>query len=225
MNFAYLSAQEYRHIVRIIGNDIPGDRKVSVGLTKIRGIGYNFAAAILDTLKIDPHTSIGFLTESQVEAIEELLKDPLTKNFPKWFVNRRKDIETGNDIHLLTSDIEFNVRNDIEREKASFSWRGYRHTYGLKVRGQRTRTTGRKGGAVGVAKAGKAMPGAAPAAGAAAPAAGAAAPAAGAAAPAAGAAEAKPAAGGAKPAAGGAKPAAGGAKPAAEKKPEGKEKK
>lgn len=205
MNFAYLSAQEYRHIVRIIGNDIPGERKVSVGLTKIRGIGYNFATAILDTLKIDPQMSIGFLTESQVQSIEELLKDPLAKKFPKWFINRRKDIETGKDVHLLTSDIEFNVRNDIEREKSTFSWRGYRHTFGLKVRGQRTRTTGRKGGAVGVAKAGKAMPGGAgvpPAAGA----------------------EAAPAAGAAAPAAT-TTPAAGAAKPAADKKPETKEKK
>ena len=61
-------------------------------------------------------------------------------------------------MHLVTSDIAFNIRNDVEREKTLFSWRGYRHMYGLKVRGQRTRCTGRKGGAVGVAKGGKVMP-------------------------------------------------------------------
>ena len=61
-------------------------------------------------------------------------------------------------MHLFTSDIEFTVRNDVERERISGSWRGYRHMFGLKVRGQRTRTTGRKGGAVGVAKGGKIMP-------------------------------------------------------------------
>jgi small subunit ribosomal protein S13 len=75
-----------------------------------------------------------------------------------WFLNRRKDIETGANMHLLTSDIPFTLRNDIERERITNSWRGYRHMYGLKVRGQCTRTTGRKGGAVGVAKAGKAAP-------------------------------------------------------------------
>jgi small subunit ribosomal protein S13 len=64
-------------------------------------------------------------------------------------------------MHLLTSDIPFTLRNDIERERITNSWRGYRHMYGLKVRGQCTRTTGRKGGAVGVAKAGKAAPAAA----------------------------------------------------------------
>ena len=61
-------------------------------------------------------------------------------------------------MHLVTSDIAFNVRNDIEREKSVFSWRGYRHMFGLKVRGQRTRCTGRKGGAVGVAKGGRILP-------------------------------------------------------------------
>jgi len=59
---------------------------------------------------------------------------------------------------LLTSDIPFTLRNDIERERITASWRGYRHLSGLKVRGQRTRTSGRKGGAVGVAKGGLAAP-------------------------------------------------------------------
>ena len=61
-------------------------------------------------------------------------------------------------MHLLTSDIPFTLRNDIERERITASWRGYRHLSGLKVRGQRTRTSGRKGGAVGVAKGGLAAP-------------------------------------------------------------------
>ena len=151
-----------------------------VGLTQIKGIGYNFATAILDTLKIDTNSNIGNLSDSDVQAIEKLITDPVEGNFPTWFLNRRKDIETGKDLHLLTSDIPFTLRNDIERERVTASWRGYRHLSGLKVRGQRTRTSGRKGGAVGVAKGGLAAPAkkgdagapaAAPAEGAAAPAA------------------------------------------------------
>ena len=87
-----------------------------------------------------------------------MIQDPKSQNFPIWFLNRQKDIETGDDMHLVTSDIAFQIRNDVEREKGVFSWRGYRHMYGLKVRGQRTRCTGRKGGAVGVAKGGKVLP-------------------------------------------------------------------
>lgn len=213
--FVHLASQEYRHIVRIAGKDVPGAKKMIIGVSQVRGIGYNFAKAILDILKIDFNSNVGFLSESQVDAIEKAMRNPASLNMPTWFLNRRKDIDSGNDLHLITSDIEFNVRNDIEREKNTNSWRGFRHTYGLKVRGQRTRTTGRKGGAVGVRKGGKILPpGAAPVEGA---------PAAPGAAPVEG---AKPAAGavvaGAKPAAGAApaaaKPAAGAAKPA-EKKP------
>ncbi|MDF2426657.1 MAG: 30S ribosomal protein S13 [Nitrosopumilus sp.] len=195
-----MSAQEYRHIVRIVGNDIRGEKKMVIGLTQIKGLGFNFATAILDILKIKPNSNIGNLTDENVQAIEKLILDPIASNVPIWFLNRRKDIETGADLHLLTSDIPFTLRNDIERERVVVSWRGYRHLSGLKVRGQRTRTSGRKGGAVGVAKGGMAAPvkkGGAGAPAAAAPAA----------APAAAAAAAKPAA---------AKPAA--AKPAEKKK-------
>lgn len=129
-----------------------------VGLTQIKGIGYNFATAILDTLKINTNSNIGNLSEADVQAIEKLITDPVGGNFPTWFLNRRKDIETGKNLHLLTSDIPFTLRNDIERERITASWRGYRHLNGLKVRGQRTRTSGRKGGAVGVAKGGLAAP-------------------------------------------------------------------
>ena len=145
-------------MVRIVGNDIRGERKMVVGLTEIKGIGYMFANTILNILKIDPNQRIGYLSSEHIVSIENMIKNPSGSNFPSWFLNRRKDVETGEDKHLLTSDIDFTVRNDVEREKTSGSWRGYRHMFGLKVRGQRTRCTGRKGGAVGVAKGGKVMP-------------------------------------------------------------------
>ena len=141
-----------------------------VGLTQIRGVGYMFANTILNVLKINPNQRIGYLSQEQIQSIENIVKNPSISNFPSWFLNRRKDVETGEDKHLITSDIAFTVRNDVEREKTSGSWRGIRHMFGLKVRGQRTRCTGRKGGAVGVAKGGKVTPtagaGAEPAAGA-----------------------------------------------------------
>ena len=151
-------SEQYENLVRILGNDIHGELNMLIGLSQIKGIGYMFANSMLQVLKISPHQKIGNLTAEQVSAIEKIIQDPKAANFPIWFLNRRQDIETGEDMHLVTSDIAFNIRNDVEREKALFSWRGYRHMYGLKVRGQRTRCTGRKGGAVGVAKGGKVMP-------------------------------------------------------------------
>ena len=129
-----------------------------VGPSQIKGVGYMFANTILHVLKINSNQRIGHLSIEHLKSIENIIKNPSSANFPSWFLNRRKDVETGEDKHLLTSDIAFIVRNDIEREKTTGSWRGYRHMYGLKVRGQRTRCTGRKGGAVGVAKGGKVMP-------------------------------------------------------------------
>ena len=206
-----MSSQEFRHIVRIAGKDVPGAKKTIIGVGQVKGIGYNFARALLQVLKINPDSNVGFLTESQVVEIENAMRNPSSVNIPSWFLNRRKDMDTGNDFHLITSDVDFNKRNDIEREKGMNSWRGFRHTYGLKVRGQSTRTTGRKGGAVGVKKGGKVLPAGSPGA----PAAEGAAPAA---APKAGAAPAAAPKAGAAPAAAPKAGAAPAAKPAAEKK-------
>ncbi|MEM4391277.1 MAG: 30S ribosomal protein S13, partial [Candidatus Nitrosotenuis sp.] len=95
-----MSAQDYRHIVRIVGKDIPGDRKLLVGLTHIKGVGQNFANALLRSLDLNPNSNIGFLTDSQVEMIEKALKDTTSVNFPAWLLNRRRDLESGNTVHL-----------------------------------------------------------------------------------------------------------------------------
>ncbi len=189
-----LSASEYKHILRIAGKDIEGSKKLIVALSEIRGVGYNFAQVLTQSLNINPDKRVGFLTENELHEIEEAIVNPDKAGLPHWFSNRRKDMDTGSAHHMITSDLDFAASNDIEREKLVMSWRGYRHMFGLRVRGQCTRTTGRKGGAVGVKKI-KAAPGAASAAGGAAAPAAAAKPAA---APAAGTAAAKPAAAPAK---------------------------
>ena len=90
-----------------------------VGLTQIKGIGYMFANSIINKLKIDSELRIGNLSNEQVKSIENIIQDPSSSNYPSWFLNRRKDVETGEDKHLITSDIDFTVRNDVEREKTS----------------------------------------------------------------------------------------------------------
>ncbi len=115
---------QYENLIRILGNDIPGEKKTLIGLTQIRGIGYMFANSMLQILKINPDSRIGTLSAEQVSSIEKMIQDPKSQNFPTWFLNRQKDVETGDDMHLVTSDIAFNLRNDIEREKGVFSWKG-----------------------------------------------------------------------------------------------------
>ncbi len=150
MGWFVLSEQQYRYIVRIAGMDIPGDLKVAHGLALIKGVGYNFALALCRLIGIDPNKRIGFLTDSEIERIESALGNPLSIGIPAWMLNRRKDYETGRDMHLIGADLIYYVKRDIEREKRIKSWRGIRHALGLKVRGQRTATTGRTGITVGV---------------------------------------------------------------------------
>jgi small subunit ribosomal protein S13 len=67
-------------------------------------------------------------------------------------LNRQKDLVTGEDLHLVGTDLIDSLRVDIEREKKTRSWRGIRHYLGLPVRGQRTKTSGRKGATIGVTR-------------------------------------------------------------------------
>jgi small subunit ribosomal protein S13 len=157
-----LSVEEFKHILRIAGKDIEGSRKSVVALSEVKGIGYNLSQVILQSLNINPYLRVGFLTDKELLDIENAIKNISTVGVPKWYLNRQKDMDSGADIHLITSDLDFTQSNDIEREKSVMSWRGYRHMFGLRVRGQCTRTTGRKATAVGVKKAaGKAPAGAA----------------------------------------------------------------
>ena len=147
-----MSSQEFRHIVRILGSDSAGTLKVSYAVTEIKGVSLSLANAILKKAGINPDLRAGFLTEAEVEKIEEVTKDPAKYGLPAWLFNRRKDSETGKDMHLITSDLAYKTKTDIDEAKEIRSWRGYRHAYGLKVRGQRTKTTGRAGKALGVKK-------------------------------------------------------------------------
>lgn len=65
-------------------------------------------------------------------------------------LNRQKDPVTGQDKHLLGTDIILTFREDINNLKKVRAYRGLRHERGLKVRGQRTKAAGRRGSTVGV---------------------------------------------------------------------------
>ncbi len=147
-----MSSRTYRYIVRIAGTDIDGSLKTAYGLAEIKGIGVNLAYAICRRLGIDPEMRIGYLTEEEIKKIEDFIASPVEYGLPSWLINRRKDYQTGKDLHLIGPELIFYVKQDIEREKKIKSWRGIRHIFGLKVRGQRTRTTGRLGLTVGVRK-------------------------------------------------------------------------
>jgi small subunit ribosomal protein S13 len=145
-------SEEFRHILRIIDADVDGTLKTPYALARVKGVSLSLANAILKKTGVDPEKRAGFLTEAEVERIEEMIKDPTKHGLPSWLFNRRKDAESGKDAHLISADLVLRTKMDVDQMKNIKSWRGYRHAYGLKVRGQRTKTTGRAGKALGVKK-------------------------------------------------------------------------
>ncbi len=145
-------SKEFRHIIRIADTDLDGAKKVGHAIADIKGMGINLANVILQKAGIDPKNRLGFLSEVEVEKIEDIIKNPLKYGIPEWYLNRPKDRETGKSLHLIGSDLVLQIKTDVDQMKKIRSWRGFRHAYGLKVRGQRTRTTGRAGKAMGVKK-------------------------------------------------------------------------
>lgn len=143
-------SEEFRHIVRIVGTDIDGSERLEYGLTKIKGVDVNMAKAILRAADLDPGARVGNLTDKEVQRIVGVLEDPTEHGIPTWLLNRRKDLETGRGFHLVGPDLTLRVKSDIDLMKQTRSWKGVRHSLGLKVRGQRTKTTGRTGRVVGV---------------------------------------------------------------------------
>lgn len=147
-----MSSKEFKHIVRFLGTDLEGALKIPYALARVRGIGVMLGYAIARAAGIDAEKRIGFLTEHEIQKLEEVARDPLKYNIPSWMLNRRRDPITGKDMQVYGSDLVYVIREDIRREMMVKSWRGARHSLGLKVRGQRTRTTGRFGTAVGVSR-------------------------------------------------------------------------
>ncbi len=147
---------ERTSIVRFAGKDVNGSLNLERALAQVRGIGlsmsHSLVFAIETKLNIPKSSTLGTLSEEQIEKIEGVLKDPNSFGIPKFLLNRQKDMETGKDLHLVSNDLAFATRQDVSRELSNRTWRGHRHQYGQKVRGQRTRSTGRTGTTVGVIK-------------------------------------------------------------------------
>ncbi len=144
----------FRGIIRLAGKDVSGQVNLKRALNRVKGIGHTSALAassvISKELSIDPTIRVGELTEAQIEKIDKILYNLQNHGVPGYILNRNTDFKTGVNRHVIMNDLIFETSQDLDREKKMYSWRGYRHTYGQKVRGQKTRNTGRSGMAVGV---------------------------------------------------------------------------
>lgn len=143
-----------RGIVRIAGVDILGNTKLYRALWRIRGIsfatGKYISKMISDKLGIPKDALVGNLDDEQIHQIDTLLSNLDESTMPIHLMNRRSDVWNGKSYHLIMNDLAFATRMSIERKKKMYNWQGYRHLRGKKVRGQRSKNTGRKGMSVGV---------------------------------------------------------------------------
>jgi small subunit ribosomal protein S13 len=147
-------SREFNYIVRLHGSNLDGTKMLPYALCELKGVGIRVARTMIKRLNLDPNTRLGELSDSDVRRIEVILDNPASRGIPKWMLNRRKDPQTGKDLHLLASDLDLAQKDDIDLMREIRSWKGERHSRGLKVRGQRTKTTARKGRSVGVSRKG-----------------------------------------------------------------------
>lgn len=136
-----------------------------MALTGIKGVGRRCARIFTDKAGVDPHATLGLLPDAEIDKLKKVIEEGAASSIlPVWMLNRRGDIETGSDVHVMAMDLNMTLREDLDLMKKMRSYKGIRHERGLRVRGQRTRSSGRTGAIVGVSRKKEGAPAAAPAA-------------------------------------------------------------
>ncbi len=146
-----MTEEKIKNIIRVLNTDIIGTVPLEKALRRVKGVSFSIANAVCNVLDLDRTAKVGSLTPETINNIESLLKSPKGR-LPLWMLNRRKDVETGEDIHLTTTDLKLRKENDIKIMRKIKSYRGVRHSSGLPVRGQSTKAHFRKGKSLGVSK-------------------------------------------------------------------------
>merc|ERR1712080_740438 len=141
----------FQHILRLHNTNIDGLVKIPFALCKITGVGRRFSNLVCKMATIDLNKRAGELTEDEQQRILAVMSNPRQFKIPDWFLNRQKDHTDGNYKHMLSNIVWSTLRDDIERMKKIRLHRGLRHYWMLRVRGQHSMTTGRRGRTVGVA--------------------------------------------------------------------------
>lgn len=106
---------------RIIGIDIPPNKRLEVSFTYLYGIGRNLSKELIAKLGLDPNMRAGKLTDEDIAKINSMLQSE----------------------YVVEGDLRRQVQNNIKRLISIHSYRGMRHKVGLPVRGQRTKTNAR----------------------------------------------------------------------------------
>ena len=119
------------------------------GMTSVKGIGVRTSMMICQISGVDGSKLGGHLSQEEQDLLRETIDSYATK-VPWWLVNRQRDLESNEDAHIISNEVTMTRDDDISRLAEMKTYRGMRHRSGHKVRGQRLRSNGRKGSALGV---------------------------------------------------------------------------
>ena len=142
---------DIKYFVRIGTTDLDGTKSVRVALTGIKGVGRHTSTVISRMANVDEYAQLGRIDDGSVNRLRKAVEEYTTK-IPSWMMNRPKDVYTGEAKHLIGVDVSLSKDEDINMMRKIRCYRGIRHETGQKVRGQRTKSTGRTGMTVGVKK-------------------------------------------------------------------------
>jgi small subunit ribosomal protein S13 len=143
--------EEIKYFVRVNNIDLDGTKAVQIALTTLDGVGRRTARIIAQQARVDPHVKMGTLPDDQIDRVRKVVETYNTI-VPAWLKNRPNDVYTGEAKHLFGTDVLTAKEDDINRMRKIRCYRGIRHETGQKVRGQRTKSTGRTGATVGVTR-------------------------------------------------------------------------
>lgn len=142
---------DFKFIVRMANTDIDGERRIIDGLTSIKGINYRISKILTESINV-PHSKLmGDLTDKEIEELVSNI-DELPSKIPSWMMNRQRDLDTGEDTHAISTDLDMTEREDVNLMRKIRCYKGIRHETGQKVRGQKSRSNGRTGATVGVSR-------------------------------------------------------------------------
>ncbi len=142
---------DIKNIIRVAETNLDGTKPIRIALRKIKGISFMMSNAIAKKFG-DPNKKLGELNDEEIKKLESIITEPQKYGLPSWLFNRRREPKTGENIHLVASSLQFAHEMDINELKRKKCYRGIRHILGLPVRGQRTRSSFRKGKTIGVSR-------------------------------------------------------------------------
>ena len=119
---------------RILGIDIPANKRIDVALRSIYVIGPTISVEVLANAKIDPAVRAHTLSEDDLATIAKAIQSTIV---------RPEQTRTENGTILVEGDLRRKITEDLKRLKSIKTYRGMRHARGLPVRGQRTQTNAR----------------------------------------------------------------------------------